>query len=197
MQAQKDDQDEVFTRQASGKSIRLSIAASLSKTIAAKGEIVKIDPSSQKLLGAIKQAKKEQENGSFDTERQSSFLRFAANQRIGEADFPDSVWTDVFDLLQNVLLGIHIATMSKNITPDQTTTHVSIIRLLCDILSHDPRRIEHLSVGNDEEIEAFSISRLVSSSQPDTVNLGVNFCMMLVQHQERLTIQQNFQFQKG
>ena len=61
MQASKDDQDEIFTRQASGKSIRLSIAASLSKTIAAKGEIVKIDPSSQKLLGAIKQAKKEQE----------------------------------------------------------------------------------------------------------------------------------------
>ena len=61
-------------------------------------------------------------------------------------NFPPSVWTDVFDILESVLLGISIVTQHKNITPDQIRVHKCVIEVLYELLRKDPSRIAYMSL---------------------------------------------------
>lgn len=59
------------------------------------------------------------------------------------------MWSDVFDILESVLLGISIVTQHVNITPEQVSVHKCVIEVLYDLLRDDPSRINYLST-NDE-----------------------------------------------
>ena len=57
-----------------------------------------------------------------------------------------------------------------------------------DLLVRDPSRIRFMQTKEEDSLDALGITRLIKSPSQDTVNIGVNFCMFLVHHSEKLTL---------
>lgn len=80
---------------------------------------------------------------------------------MAETNFPPSVWTDLFTVLEGVLNTICIVTQAKNITPFQTLIHVSIIKMMFGLLTVDPSKVEYLNLHQEAYLEALAVSRLI------------------------------------
>ena len=93
-------------------------AAATLKAIMARGlagkfqktETVSVNPASQKLAGALSQAKREQQQGNFDQNRQISFAKYLLKQDWSVKNLPAQFWKDLFAVIQNILLTIWMAT---------------------------------------------------------------------------------------
>lgn len=103
---------------------------------------MQLNPQSKKIVGAINQAKKEQQEGTFDAKRQRGFLTFMEQQEsLQTENFPPTIWRDLFNILEGVLSTILIVTTVKYISPEHEFIHTSIIKLMLRLLTADPSRI--------------------------------------------------------
>ena len=124
---------------------------------------ISLNPNSKKIVGAINQAKKEQDDGNFAGKRQLDFVNFMLKQKdlLARENFPKAIWTDFFGVLDSIITGIQIVSQFQNISPEQKAIHKVTISVLFHVCSANPSKVSFLRVDEDDFFEAVAIPRLV------------------------------------
>ena len=177
-------------------------AAATLKAIMARGlagkfqktETVSVNPASQKLAGALSQAKREQQQGNFDQNRQISFAKYLLKQDWSVKNLPAQFWKDLFAVIQNILLTIWMATQFKAGSAEQDSIRFHFTQVIFEVISQDPSRVSYLSISDEQQISALGLTKLIQSGDNEKITLGVNMVQLLLFHTEGLTLQELIKF---
>lgn len=103
-------------------------------------------------------------------------------------NLPATFFTDLFGVLEKILLGIWMSTQYKPLTPEQLSVRIIYLRVLYEVLVQDPTRINHLNLSEEQQVEALGLTTLIQSGEDDQVSLGVNMVQLLMHHGDGVTL---------